>query len=158
MRKMFIIGTLLLILFSFGCTAKEQPTLRIGISDDNPPFCSMIDDSLVGIDMDIALNLIRVLEIPYEISTMSQEEIARKLEAGELNLGFVYLEMNDAPSAGIDYSLPYYEGTRDEEAPEMYRHMLAMPKNAKLNDDIMAALDDLIASGDLSSIMQTHIQ
>jgi len=156
-RKIFIISILLLILFSFGCTAKEEPTIKIGISDDNPPFCSMIDGSPVGIDMDIALNIIRVLEFPYEISVMSQDDIALKLETGELDLGFVYLEMNEAPSADIHYSLPYFEGTRDEEAPEIYRYMLAMPKEAKMNDDIMAALDDLIASGELASIMQTHI-
>lgn len=157
MRKIVLFSVLIVLLFSLGCKAKQPSALRIGMSDDNAPFCSEVDGSLVGIDSDIAHNIIRILEIPYEISAMPQDQIEEKLLSGGLDLGFVYIAHTEDLNPDINYSMPYYEGTRGEEESEIYRYMLAMPKDAKMNDDIMAALEDLIQNGDLLSILQTHI-
>lgn len=147
---------LTLIIFLAGCTAKEQPALRIGVIEDSPPFCSFVDGSLVGIDVDIAHNIARILESPYEISAMPKHQIETDLLDGRLDLGLIALTINDTRPADLSYSLAYHESEDEAEEAGMKKHTLVMPSDLKQKDAILAALDDLVQSGDLVSILQTH--
>ena len=61
-------------------------TLIIGTNTDFPPFSSIVNDQIVGFDIDIALEIAKRLNKPYSLNAMSFGALIPELQIGNIHL------------------------------------------------------------------------
>lgn len=90
------------------CTAKEKPTLKIGMNMNFPPFGSMVDGAYVGVDVDLTHKIAEVLEQPYEIIPMDFDNLIPGILSGKIDLAISAMSITEERSRQIEFSQGYF--------------------------------------------------
>ena len=106
-----LIALVLLALCIMAVPASAQDTLNVGIAPELAPFGYMDADAVAGIDAEIAAALAGQLERELTVTVVSGDEIAEKLENGEIDVAFGCLTADEAPE-GIAVSDDYASNTQ----------------------------------------------
>lgn len=105
MRFFLIILTVLLLA---ACSAKEKPTLKIGMNMEFPPFASRIDGAFVGVDVDLAHKIAEKLEQPYEIIPMDFDNLIPGVVSGKIDFAISSISITEERSRQIEFSQGYF--------------------------------------------------
>ena len=105
MRFFLIILTVLVLA---ACTAKEKPTLKIGMNMEFPPFGSKVDGAFVGVDVDLARKIAEKLEQPYEIIPMDFDNLIPGIVSGKIDLAISGISVTEERSRQIEFSQGYF--------------------------------------------------
>ena len=105
MRSFLIILAVLLLA---ACTAKEKPTLKIGMNMEFPPFGSKVDGAFVGVDVDLAHKIAEKLEQPYEIIPMDFDTLIPGVVSGKIDIAISGMSITEERSRQVEFSQGYY--------------------------------------------------
>ena len=104
--RFFLIIFVVLVLAA--CTAKEKPTLKIGMTMGYPPFSSEIDGSYVGMSVDLAHKIAEKLEQPYEIIPMEFANLIPGIVSGKIDFAISSISITEERSRQIEFSQGYF--------------------------------------------------
>ncbi|MBQ4089522.1 MAG: ABC transporter substrate-binding protein/permease [Clostridia bacterium] len=109
MKKLFAL--VLMALLVMAAPAMAQDTLNVGIDPSLAPFGYMDNGEVAGMDAEIAAALADQMGRELNISVISADEIAGKLESGEIDIAFGMLTEENAPE-GMLFSDSYASNTQ----------------------------------------------
>lgn len=90
------------------CTAKDKPTLRIGMNVTFPPFSSEVDGTYVGVSVDLAHKIAEKLEQPYEIIAMDFDNLIPAIVSGNIDFAISSISITEERSRQIEFSQGYF--------------------------------------------------
>jgi len=82
--------------------------MRVGINPGYPPFASIVDDELVGIDVDLAKALADHLDVPIEFVPMGIDGLHDALIATQVDVVISSLQVEVWRLGEIVYTRPYF--------------------------------------------------
>lgn len=85
-------------------------TLVIGTNTDYPPFSTMIDDKVVGFDIDVALEVAKRLKKPYVINAMSFDGLIPELQVGSIHLIAAGMTPTPERAKRAFFATPHFTG------------------------------------------------
>ncbi len=104
--RFFLIIFVVMILAA--CTAKEKPTLKIGMNMEFPPFASRVDGAFVGVDVDLARKIAEKLEQPYEIIPMDFDNLIPAVMSGKIDCAISAISITEERAWQVEFSQGYY--------------------------------------------------
>jgi polar amino acid transport system substrate-binding protein len=85
----------------------EAGLLRVGVDEDYPPFAGEDGGRVVGIDVDVASAIAERLGLEIELVDTPAEDVAAKLEAGDIDVALAALPITQAVLADVSFAGSY---------------------------------------------------
>ena len=101
---------LIIICLLLGCEKKSDPNALIVVtSADYPPYASLVDGKVEGIDVDIARAVAQKMGKTLVLNNISFTSIFSSLRANKADMGVAAITESDDPPTGICFSKPYFK-------------------------------------------------
>jgi len=126
--KLFILGILLFL--CVGCTDRENKIIMV-TEASFAPYEYYSDGKIVGIDVDIALEIAKELGKKLVVKDVSFESIIHEVKSGKADIGVAGISFSEERAKQVDFSLDYVNS----------RQIVIVKKNNGINsiDDIGSA-------------------
>lgn len=105
------LSLLLFVVSSFGLYKywkKDPDSIVVGVSTDYPPFCSKVQNNLVGFDVDIARIVVEKLGKKIVFKEMNFSSLVISLVSGRIDMIAAGISPTESRASKVDFSLPYY--------------------------------------------------
>ncbi len=108
MKKIIL---LLLSIFILSCSKKEE-FLVFGTNDMFPPFAHMVQDEIIGFDVELAKEIAKELGVQLKIINMSFDELIPAVASRDIDMAICSITITDKRQEIVDFSNPYYEASQ----------------------------------------------
>ncbi len=85
----------------------EAGLLRVGVDEDYPPFAGEDAGRVVGVDVDVASAIAERLGLEIDLVETAPEEVAERLESGEIDVALAALPITQAILADVSFAGSY---------------------------------------------------
>jgi polar amino acid transport system substrate-binding protein len=105
------LSLLLFVVSSFGLYKywkKDPDSIVVGVSTDYPPFCSKVQNNLVGFDIDLARIVVDKLGKKIVFKEMNFTSLVISLVSGRIDMIAAGISPTEARASKVDFSSPYY--------------------------------------------------
>lgn len=99
--------TILLFVFLFGCTQKEDNVLVVGTAADNPPYEFIQNDKVVGLDIDVINAIAKHLGKKVQIKNYDFHSLFAALSSREIDLIIAGLSITPERLKKVNFSTIY---------------------------------------------------
>lgn len=90
-------------------TAFPYGEIRVGVDPSYPPFASVVDGELVGVDVDLARALAAKIGLPVRFVPLSFDSLYDALVTDQVDALIAALRVNPARRDEVRYTRPYYD-------------------------------------------------
>lgn len=133
MKKLFaVMLSLCLLLSCAAALAEELPTLTMGTNAAFPPYEYYEDETIVGIDAEIAAAIAEKLGMELVIEDMDFNAILPAITSGKIDMGMAGMTVTEERLQSVNFSVSYATGIQAIIVKE---------------DSAIASVDDLYAEG-----------
>lgn len=96
---------------SVPASIREAGVIRVATDPTYPPFESIVDDAVVGLDADLAHAIGDVLDLDIEFVQVSFDGIIPSLQAGSADMALSSIGDNAEREEAVDFATAYWNGT-----------------------------------------------
>ena len=106
-----ILLSILVFIFLFSCSKKENDILYIGTYAEDPPY-GFFDENgeIAGFDIDYINAIAEIIGKKIDIKHMTFEGLLPALESKKIDIAIAGMVSNEQRAKTVDFSKPYYTG------------------------------------------------